>query len=1004
MSLYNIIKSKDLKLISPFIEGGITKLKSKEKVDLLQVINNYEKNEKEYKFGNETINLDDEQFEIVKSKPNQNIRILAGAGSGKTTTILCRVKYLVDNYTTPNRILILTFNKDSSENLKTRIAKLFNFKINIDIYTIDAFCCLLYYKYHNQKSYISLSEYVIIGRKIMLEYGSEIAAKYNYIFFDEFQDVNSIQFDILNQFVKNDCYLTVIGDDSQNIYQFRGTDNYFMINFDNIFKNTSTYTLTSNYRSTKLIVDLANNLISYNESQVKKIMKTNNEKGFRPKFILSETEEQQIEFIIVKIKELIEDGLNPDNIAILSRNGYHLKIMETELIKNEIPLVASITDKIGENIKKLLEPNKIALTTIHKSKGLEWSHVFILGFCHQHFPSHLNNNIKNIEEERRLFYVGCTRAKNRLYLMAIHSEIPISCFIKENLEFIKIVYNPKTYKPSEDIFDYKDDTTIKEEYSVMDLILLLNTENISEMREHNFITDFEIDVSNLITTLDLDSKIEFSEEIKKGSYEPDFGEFVDRYITRQLIINSKEEFKDIDCLSILNAIVLSNDEMEIYNKYKLQNIVLDLNKLVLNENAKKLANKLSKKDKNLPYQTVFRENTYPSHILKKLNKSHLSCQSNNHNNQIIEDIYNISLCRNFNNDRRRLVYRNVFNLFENMLNNGIKNKMDTYIQIMNDHKTKCKKTIFHRFKEVAILRGETDIIDWTDKTLIDIKCSESDFKLEWYIQLLIYYTFLSAKDKQKINYFGIINIMNGKYYKIKVPEINFDLFIDYIEIMIKRDQNNYRLCNNPLNLESLQYIFKPEDLNKKSIVFEKKEGNNIIVLDTETSGFYNDVLQLAYIICDQTGTIIKKIDKYVKNRLPTIDSTKIHGIDIHKIKSDGIEFYEVIKEFLENLSDCKTIVGHNVQYDLNTIHNDIRTYGLSIVDSNNNPILNFYSKIEIKDTMSMNLLKKKIKLEELYFNLFNKNFSGAHNALNDVIATKECYFKLLILNNKDINL
>ena len=421
MSLYNIIKSKDLKLISPFIEGGVTKLKSKEKVDLLQVMNNYKKNDKEYKFGNETINLDNEQFEIVKSKPNQNIRILAGAGSGKTTTILCRVKYLVDNYTTPNRILILTFNKDSSENLKTRIAKLFNFKINIDIYTIDAFCCLLYYKYHNQKSYISLSEYVIIGRKIMLEYGSEIAAKYNYIFFDEFQDVNSIQFDILNQFVKNGCYLTVIGDDSQNIYQFRGTDNYFMINFDNIFKNTSTYTLTSNYRSTKSIVNLANNLISYNESQVKKIMKTNNEKGFRPKFILSETEEHQIEFIIVKIKELIEDGLNPDNIAILSRNGYHLKIMETELMKNEIPLVASITDKIGENIKKILEPNKIALTTIHKSKGLEWSHVFILGFCHHHFPSHLNNNIKNIEEERRLFYVGCTRAKNRLYLMGLHS-------------------------------------------------------------------------------------------------------------------------------------------------------------------------------------------------------------------------------------------------------------------------------------------------------------------------------------------------------------------------------------------------------------------------------------------------------------------------------------------------------------------------------------------------------------------------------------------------------
>ena len=996
MSLYNIIKSKDLKLISPFIDGGTSKLKKKEKEELESVLDKYQKNNKEYFFGEKSILLDDEQYEIVTCKPNQNIRILAGAGSGKTTTILCRVKYLLDNYTTPNRILILTFNKDSSENLKNRIIKLFNFNINIDIYTIDAFCCLLYHKFHNQKSYISLSEYVIFGRKIMMDYGSEIAAKYNYVFFDEFQDVNSIQFDILNQFVKNGCFLTVIGDDSQNIYQFRGTDNYFMLNFDNIFKNTSTYTLTSNYRSTKSIVNLANNLISYNENQVKKIMKTTNEKGFRPKFILSETEENQIEFIIGKIQGLIDEGVNPDDIAILSRNAYHLKIMEAELIKYGIPLVASITDKIGENIKKILEPNKVAVTTIHKSKGLEWSHVFILGFCHHHFPSHLNNNIKNIEEERRLFYVGCTRAKNRLYLMALHSEIPISCFIKENLDFIKIVYNPKYYKPSEDIFDYKDDSTIKEEYTVNDLILLLNTETIDEMRKNKFIIDFDIDVTTLISSLDLESDIKYTEEIKKGAYEPDFGEFVDRYITRQLIINSKQEFKDIDCLSILNAIILDNNEMEVYNKYKLQNIVLDLNTIVLDEKCKNLVSKLTKKDKHMPYQSVYRENTYPSHVLKKLQNSYNKCQTNVHNNKIIEDVYNISLCRNFNNDRRRLVFRNVFDLFEKMLDNGIKSKMDKYIDLMNEHKTTCKKTVFHRFKEVAVLRGETDIIDWTEDTLIDIKCSESDFKLEWYIQLLIYYVFL--KERDKIKYFGIINIMDGKFYKINVPEIDVDNFIDYIELMIKRDQNNYRICNNPLNLNSLQYVFKPDDSISKNIIFDKKDGKLIMVMDTETSGFYNDILQLAYVMCDTTGKIIKKVNRFIKNRLPTIESTKIHGINIEKIKSDGIDFHVVIKEFFDNLAECKIIVGHNLQYDLTTLQNDIRTYGINLIEPDGKPILHFSKKIQVEDTMNMGP-KKKIKLEELYYNLFNSKFDGAHDALNDVIATKDCYFKLSQLNN-----
>lgn len=945
MNLYNIIKSNDLKLFSPFIEGGTTKLKKDELIKVSNIMKNYKKNEKTFNLDDEEINLDDEQYTVVTSKPNQNIRIIAGAGSGKTTTILCRVKYLVDNFTTPNRILILTFNKDSSENLKKRIIKLFDFKINIDIYTIDAFCCLLYHKFQQQKSYISLSEYVLIGRKLMMEYGSEISSKYNYIFFDEFQDVNSKQFDILNEFVKNGCYLTVIGDDAQNIYQFRGTDNYFLINFDNIFNNCSTYTLTTNYRSNQLIVKLANNIINFNETQVIKIMKTHNEKGFRPKFILSETENNQNEFIISKINKLIEEGIKLDEIVILSRNSYHLKIMETELTKHNIPLVSCITDKIGDNIKKLLEPNKVTVTTIHKSKGLEWSYVFILGFCNQHFPSHLNNNIKNIEEERRLFYVGVTRARNRLYLMSTHSEIPISCFIKENLDYIKMVYNPENSKPSLDIFETTDDNTIKQKYSVTDIVLLLNTEVIDEMRTNNFIIDFDIECTDLITSLDLDNKIEFSEEIKKGGYEPDFGEFVDRYITRQLIINKNILFKDNDTLMIINE------------------------------------------------QNEDKQNIYPSHFLKILKESYINCQTAKANNLVIKDIYNISLCRNCNNDRKRLIYRNIFNLFNNMLNYGIKNKMDKYIEIINDHDLICKKIVYHKFKDVGILSGEIDLIDWTEETLIDIKCSESDFKLEWYVQILIYYTLLESKEQDKIKYLGIINIMNGKYYKIKKPELNIKLFIKYIGLMIKRDQNNYRICNNPLKLNSLQYLFKPDNIEKSYIQYVEKDRKYTIILDTETSEFYKDMLQLAYVICDDNGNVITTVNKYVKNRLPTNDSTKIHGIDINKIKAEGIDFREVINELVTNLSECKYVVGHNLQYDLTTILNDIRSYGINIVDDNNNPILNIFKNIELKDTMQMN--GSKIKLEALYEKLFGNKFDGAHNALNDVEATKKIYYKLL---------
>jgi DNA polymerase III epsilon subunit-like protein len=328
-----------------------------------------------------------------------------------------------------------------------------------------------------------------------------------------------------------------------------------------------------------------------------------------------------------------------------------------------------------------------------------------------------------------------------------------------------------------------------------------------------------------------------------------------------------------------------------------------------------------------------------------------------------------------------------------MLDKGIKKNMDKYIDLKINNDTTCKKTIHHKFDKIAILNGEIDLIDWTEESLIDIKCSESDFKLEWYIQLLFYYTFLNEEERKKIKYLAIANIMDGKCYKFEIPDINFDTVIQFIELMIKNDQNNYRVSNG-LNIKSMEFKFEPDStLHNKIIANPLENRKNIIILDTETSGFYNDILQLAYVICNDEETIIKSVNKFVKDRIPSIDSTKIHGITKEKIKKEGIDFHEIIKELSKDLDTCEIIVGHNVQFDLNTIKNDIRTYGIHIVDNKGNNKINIFDSVKIIDTLT--LAKKKIKLEELYFELFNKKFIGAHDALNDVLVTKDCYFKLI---------
>ena len=104
---------------------------------------------------------------------------------------------------------------------------------------------------------------------------------------------------------------------------------------------------------------------------------------------------KQFEYII----SIIQKGEKLDDYAILSRNGTYLKYAEEYLQKHNIPCVAIISNKkssCGDDSKPSIQPNKVTVTTIHRSKGLEWKHVFMVGMTDTYFPSHVNNNIKNI--------------------------------------------------------------------------------------------------------------------------------------------------------------------------------------------------------------------------------------------------------------------------------------------------------------------------------------------------------------------------------------------------------------------------------------------------------------------------------------------------------------------------------------------------------------------------------------------------------------------------------
>lgn len=965
MCLYNLVSSLNLsigtrdfmydnvKVLSNYIdsENVLSKLKKGELSNIVEGL-------KSYLSKDDEIELDHDQRKIVESNVCENQRIIAGAGSGKTTTILYRIKNLLDNYITPDRVLVLTFNRDSAQNIRNRIKHVFGFDVYINIYTIDAFCCKLFNKYHTNNNIFSLTEYCSMGLKIMQQFGKEISSQYKYIFFDEFQDVNDIQFNILKIFVENGCYLTVIGDDCQNIYQFRGTNNYYMINFDRIIPNSKTYFLRKNYRSSQNIVNLANTSISYNLDRVEKDMIhiDKNTCNIKPKLIINDNEHDTYSLIVEKIKDyVLNHNIDYQEICILSRNSYPLKMMETELTKHDIPHIALITDKNSDDTKKLIEPGKLVLTTIHKSKGLEWSVVFIVGLSHQHFPEHLNNNIKNIEEERRLFYVGTTRCKKYLHFTSHLSEFPLSVFLKECIDHVEIINNT-----DKKLINYLggDDSEIytKKIYGVNELISLLNENDFKILRDNNLVPNIFPE-----TTIKYQDKLTFTEDVKKSAFEADVGEFCDRYITRGIIKNFNGDFIDIDTEQIIKDTVPPND--------------------------KRIINLLLKDVNNLTLEKPF---IYPEIVINKIINSYKNIKTSVYTNY---DIYWISLCRNFRLERRRLVYRDIFNLIEKNISNKIINRMDEYIEFYSKHENvDCKVQVKHEFKnnkkEKCYILGEIDMID--NDTIVDFKCSESEFKLEWLVQLLLYYSLINNK---KITKLCIINIMNGYEYLFEIPE-NYNIketkqnMIKYMETKILNDQQSKRnylpidkILLETVNINTIKYNDTQFVLNTK-----EEKTNNFMVLDTETSDFDGDVIQLSYIIVEYDLNIIKTVNKYIKDRLPSNKTIMIHGITVEKLRNEGTDFNIVMKEFIQDLKNVDYIVGHNVGFDLRTIVNNLRKFEIKILtDGKIN--YNLFNGFEIKDTYSIS----NKKLEVLYNEIFNKPINGAHDALNDVLATFECY-------------
>ncbi|WP_199490676.1 ATP-dependent helicase [Helicobacter pylori] len=289
----------------------------------------------------ETLQLNPEQLKAAKALKGYNL-VIASAGTGKTSTIVGRILYLLDNGIKPEEILLLTFTNKASNEMIARVAKYSKLSSKIEAGTFHAVAYrylkehypnlslkqpkelkkllesivdtknaltdddkkpytsqhlyALYSLYTNalkqedfsawlsnknpehtlyaafyenildefentkkKHNYIDYNDLLLLFKQAMLERPSP----YKEVLCDEFQDTNPLQESILDAI--NPPSLFCVGDYDQSIYAFNGADISIISNFTQKYKNAQVFTLTKNYRSSKEILDLANQVIQHNE-------------------------------------------------------------------------------------------------------------------------------------------------------------------------------------------------------------------------------------------------------------------------------------------------------------------------------------------------------------------------------------------------------------------------------------------------------------------------------------------------------------------------------------------------------------------------------------------------------------------------------------------------------------------------------------------------------------------------------------------------------------------
>jgi len=164
-----------------------------------------------------------------------------------------------------------------------------------------------------------------------------LANQFLYILVDEYQDTNAIQGAIVDVLASKHRNITVVGDDSQSIYSFRGASFENIITFRERYPDVTEYRLETNYRSVTEILALANASIAHNSRRLPKALRAKRPSGLKPAVVPAQDHYVQARFIAEYVLHLLDEGRNLNDIAVLYRSHWHSLEIQLEFQRRNIP-------------------------------------------------------------------------------------------------------------------------------------------------------------------------------------------------------------------------------------------------------------------------------------------------------------------------------------------------------------------------------------------------------------------------------------------------------------------------------------------------------------------------------------------------------------------------------------------------------------------------------------------------------------------------------------------